>query len=217
MTIPKRLRIHARFDRKLLDKLSSCAWACIKTEVRRLLGRDDVVPGMIAAIQTHGELLHFHPHIHVLVTCGAWTTEGDFLELPQIDMDRLLVAWQEAVFALYLAEEKIEPEVVASMRTWEHSGFSVDQSVFLPPGDQQGIERLVQYMTRCPFSLSRLVKVTETGQVVYKAEKQACRAFPDPKGDGTQAGPNRNFQILEPLDFLAEFTQHIPPTSCRVA
>ena len=35
-------------------------------------------------------------------------------------------------------------------------------------------------MTRCPLSLSRLVKVT-SGQVVYKAEKDACRAFPDPK------------------------------------
>ena len=45
---------------------------------------------------------------------------------------RLLVAWQEAVFALYLAEGKIEPEVARNMRTWEHSGFSVDQSVFLP-------------------------------------------------------------------------------------
>ena len=44
-------------------------------------------------------------------------------------MDRLLVAWQDAVFELYLAEEKIEPEVVENMRTWEHSGFSVDQSV----------------------------------------------------------------------------------------
>ena len=82
---------------------------------------------------------------------------------------------------------------------------------FLPAGDQQGIERLVQYMTRCPFSLSRLVKVTETGQVVYKAEKQACRAFPDQNGDGIASGPKRNFQILSPLDFLAEFTQHIPP------
>ena len=66
-------------------------------------------------------------------------------------------------------------------------------------------------MTRCPFSLSRLVKVSDTGQVVYQAEKQACRAFPDPKGDGTQPGVKRNFQILSPLDFLAEFTQHIPP------
>ena len=131
-------------------------------------------------------------------------------ELPEFDMDRLLVAWQDAVFELYLAEEKIEPEVVENMRSWEHSGFSVDQSVFLPAGDQAGIERLIQYMTRCPFSLSRLVKVSDTGQIVYQAEKQTCRAFPDPKGDGTQAGVKRNFQILPPLDFLAEFIQHIP-------
>ena len=82
--------------------------------------------------------------------------------------------------------------------------------MFLPAGDQAGIERLIQYMTRCPFSLSRLVKVSDTGQVVYQAEKQACRVFPDPKGNGTQAGVKRNFQILPPLDFLAEFTQHIP-------
>ena len=54
---------------------------------------------------------------------------------------------------------------------------------FLPAGDQAGIERLIQYMTGCPFRLSPLVKVRDTGQVVYQAEKQACRAFPDPKGD----------------------------------
>ena len=65
-------------------------------------------------------------------------------------------------------------------------------------------------MTRCPFSLSRLVKVRDTGQVVYQAEKQACRVFPDPQADGLASGVKRNFQILPPLDFLAEFTQHIP-------
>ena len=57
LTIPKRLRVHTRFDRKLLGKLCAAVWTCIQAEVRRLLGRDDVVPGMIAAIQTHGELL----------------------------------------------------------------------------------------------------------------------------------------------------------------
>jgi len=93
-------------------------------------------------------------------------------------MDRLLVTWQEAVFTLYLAEGKIEPEVVENMRTWDGhrraamvDGFSVDQSVLLAAGDRSGIERLLQYMIRCPFSLSRLVKVTDSGQVIYKAEK----------------------------------------------
>jgi hypothetical protein len=71
-------------------------------------------------------------------------------------------------------------------------------------------------MTRCPFSLSRLVKVTKTGQVIYKAEKDACRAFPDPQRDELARGPKRNFQILDPLEFLAEFTQHIPPKGAHL-
>ena len=171
---------------------------------------------MVAAIQTFGELLHWHPHFHVLLTCGAFTPQGEFLELPELDLERLQAAWQEAVFALYLAEEKIEPEVVENMRSWPHSGFSVDQSVYLPAGDRAGIERLVGYMTRCPFSLSRLVQVTETGQVVYKPEKDACRAFPDPQRDELARGPKRNFQILDPLEFLAEFTQHIPPRGANL-
>ncbi len=136
-------------------------------------------------------------HIHSLVNCGAFTPEGEFLNLPEFDMDSLLVAWQEAVFALYLAEGKIEPEVMENMRSWEHSGFSVDQSVLLDAGDRSGIERLVQYMVRCPFSRApsrsdgrRLVKVTDTGQVAYKAEKDACQVFPDPQADNLEAGAN---------------------------
>ncbi len=51
LTIPKRLRLHTRFDRQLLGKLCECVWTCLQAEVGRLLGRDHVVPGMVAAIQ----------------------------------------------------------------------------------------------------------------------------------------------------------------------
>ena len=50
----------------------------------------------------------------------------------------------------------------------------------------------------------------KNSKVVYKAQKDACRAFADPQGDRLGSGPKRNSQILSPLDFLAEFTQHIP-------
>jgi len=30
--------MHTRFDRKLLGKLSSCAWTCLKAEAQRLVG-----------------------------------------------------------------------------------------------------------------------------------------------------------------------------------
>lgn len=67
------------------------------------------------------------------------------------------------------------------------------------------------------FAPDPFVALSDTGQVVFQSEKQACRAFPDPKGDGMQVGVPRNFQILEPLDFLAEFSQNIPPKgSCLI-
>lgn len=51
---------------RLAGKLCARVWTCVRNEVRRRLGRDDVTPGMVAAIQTYGGLLHWHPHFHTL-------------------------------------------------------------------------------------------------------------------------------------------------------
>jgi hypothetical protein len=65
-------------------------------------------------------------------------------------------------------------------------------------------------MVRCPFSLARIVRVTESGSVVYRAEKADCRRFPMPASRDLAGGASRNFQVFSALDFLAELTQHIP-------
>ena len=41
-------------------------------------------------------------------------------------------------------------------------------------------------------------------------------AFPDPQRDLLETGVKRNFQVLAPLDFIAEFTQHIPPKGAHL-
>jgi hypothetical protein len=103
-----------------------------------------------------------------------------------------------------------EEQLVQNIRSWKHSGFSVDQSVRLEAQDQEGVQRLIQYFLRCPFSQARMIEVTEAGKVIYQSEHNALGRFPEP-GDGELApGPSRNFQVFEPLDFLAEVTQHIP-------
>jgi hypothetical protein len=58
-TIPKRLRIYFRHDRPLLGRLAYLAWETIIETDRDLTGDRDALPGMIAGIQTFGELLHF--------------------------------------------------------------------------------------------------------------------------------------------------------------
>ena len=69
-------------------------------------------------------------------------------------------------------------------------------------------------MVRCPFSLDRVVSVSDDlsacgpaqagGKVVYRAEKADCQPFPI-LGDGKLLrGVSRNFEVFDPLDFLAD-------------
>lgn len=130
----------------MLGDLCRAAARTLTTVSRAASGRPDGVPGIVGAIQTFGQLIHFHPHIHALVT------EGVFLPPPRLATEPFLKLWEQEVFALLLAEGKITEDVAAKMRSWKHSGFSVDQSVRLEAEDTAGIQRLLQYFLRCPFS-----------------------------------------------------------------
>ncbi len=61
--------------------------------------------------------------------------------------------------------------------------------------------------SRTPARSHRPRANAKTGEVVYKAEKDACRAFPDRQRELLAAGSKRYFHILSPLEFLAEFTR----------
>jgi len=209
-TIPKRLRIFFRYDRDLLKELPKLAWEVIREVYQAVLDREDVVPGMIATVQSFGELAHFHPHVHSIVTDGMFTSDGKYLPLPDLAVEPFLKLWEQKIFTLLLKHDKISQEVVDSMRCWKHSGFSVHKNVLIGAHDKAGLEGLVQYISRCPFSLERIIKLTDTDHVVYKAEHKDCRKFPDPGDETLKGGVSRNFQIFDPLDFIAEITQHIP-------
>ena len=138
------------------------------------------------------------------------TSDGNFIPLLEIAVEPFLKLWERKIFALLLKEGKITQDVVDNMRSWKHSGFSVNKNVLIKANDKAGLECLVQYISRCPFSLERIIKLTDTDHVVYKAEHKNCRRFPDPNDATLKAGTSRNFQIFDPLDFIAEITQHIP-------
>ena len=113
-------------------------------------------------------------HLHALISAGAFAKDGTFIPLPEkLDTAPFLKLWEKNIFdlLLLLAEGKITSEVVEQIQSWRFSGFSVDNSVRLETGDTQGIERLAQYMVRCPFSVERVISVNENGQVVYCASE----------------------------------------------
>ena len=90
----------------------------------------------------------------------------------------------------------------------------------LDAGDTAGLERLGQYLLRCPFSLQRLIKVTDQGQVLYLAQKRACRRFPRPASPDLFGGVARNFQVFDVFDFGGfgtEYASISAPQDCSLA
>jgi len=169
------------------------------------------VPGMVATTQSFGDLLNFHCHIHGIVTDGVFIKDGHFVPITDFDLNRATMFFQEKTFNMLLTEKKITPEIVQNMQTWEHSGFSIDTSVRLQRNDQDGLKRLTEYISRSPLSISGIVSLSDDGAIIYKTSKPSfLHPFPEPGSENLDAGIPRNFEIFDPLLFLAEFTQHIP-------
>ena len=93
-------RSSRRFDRSLPGDLCRAAARTVTTVYRAACGRPDALPGMVGAIQTFGQLIHAHPHIHALVTEGVFLPEGTFLPLPKLATEPFLKLWEQEVFAL---------------------------------------------------------------------------------------------------------------------
>jgi hypothetical protein len=73
------------------------------------------------------------------------------------------------------------------------------------------MQRLIEYISRCPFSLARVVKITDDRKVMYHASHPTCTRFPMLGQEmDLRPGIRRNYQVFDPLDFLACVTQHIP-------
>ena len=46
---------------------------------------EPLLPGMIAVVQTFGDDLTWHPHVHALVTRGGWDRAGQWAPVPFVD------------------------------------------------------------------------------------------------------------------------------------
>jgi hypothetical protein len=82
------------------------------------------------------------------------------------------------------------------MQSWEHSGFNVNAAVRIGADDAPGRENLARYLIRAPFSVNQIRYDHKARAVIYKTKMVR--------------GTNRNFEIFDPLDFLAAVTSHIP-------
>jgi putative transposase/transposase-like zinc-binding protein len=195
-TIPKMLRVYFRKDRRPLGKLSQCAVDALKILFRAACKDQRAIPGIITAIQTYGDLVNFHPHLHTLVTEGAFSPTGWFLTLPKIDLIALEHLFRHRVLRPLLRERRIDEMVIRKLLGWRHSGFSLHNAVRIGPHDIEGRRAFSEYVLRSPFSLEKLRYQATTGTIIYQSKMHPTL--------------KRNFEVFSATDWLAALTAHIP-------
>jgi hypothetical protein len=194
LTVPKRLRAYFMRDRRRLGLLSQVASRTLRGYVQAALGERDAVPGVIACVQTFGSLAHVHPHLHVLLTDGAFRRGGTFVPLPPHDPVVLEEAWRRHVLAWFVRQGWLEEDAATAMLAWPHSGFGA----YVGPGieDREGLLRVARYSARAPMAESRLR---------YDAARAEVELISD-RNEGPYAGVHR----FSALEFIARWVDHVP-------
>ena len=195
-SLPKIIRRCFLFRRRLLKKLTHCTWETITEFFHETIGRDDITPGMVMDIQTYGGLLGWMPHVHGICTDGGFDSQGTFYPLPRISNQRLEKIFAAKVLAMLIKEKAISKEIADKILSWKHSGFSAYTDTLIQTDDENGLTNLAEYIVRSPFSDKKLVLAEDNHKVVYH--------------DKLNPGLGRNFQVFDPLEFLATLTIHIP-------
>ena len=197
-TVPKMLRRYFLRDRKLLGELCRAAWETVAELMAAAAGEvDGFRTGMVAAVQTAGDLLNLHPHVHAIVPRGGWDRDGTWVPVPFVDAGAAERLFRHKVLKFLMAKGLVTEERAALLLSWDHhTGFSVDASVRAEPEDGAGLERMARYILRGPLSLERMRWDGGDGEVLYT-----------PKGKGGEEGAEEQ---VDALDFLARVIAHVP-------
>ena len=149
------------------------------------------MPGVIAAIQTFGNRINLHPHLHFLVTEGGVDEAGRFHKIQRIDDSRLAELFAREVLGFLVHKELLSPGWAERLLSWRHTGFNVHSRV--RARTKREAERVGKYMIRPLLSLERLSLDEREAQVGYRYGKEA-----------------KDLERMDYLEFIARVTSHIP-------
>lgn len=95
------------YDRKLLAKLSKCAWKVLSAYLKQTINDDDSVPAAVIAVQKFGDFLNFNSHRHIISADGCFNKSGDFIRGETPNADDLEDTFRYEILKMLKKEGKI--------------------------------------------------------------------------------------------------------------
>ena len=197
-TMPGPLRGIFRKRRKLLHHLFTVAMESLRDWMRIRLDLPDGQLAAVAAVQSFGDYLVFHPHLRVLAATGLVDRRNRFHLMPVESIEPLAELFRHRFIETLLREKLISAKKARQLLGWKHSGFSLDAGEKpVASHDVEGRRRLAEYLLRAPFSLEKITWKKETAAVIYRSKRSW--------------NTKRNFEVISAADFLVAAVEHIPP------
>jgi hypothetical protein len=161
VTIPRLLRGIFRKRRELLLDLSQSGAEALAEYIRRELG-EAARPGIVVSIATAGDLLRWHPQLHVLTTDGGFNQDGTFSPLGEWD-GHALMEWLAR-----MADHIPDPGRHRTLFYAFYANRVRGERAAEEPGEARADEQPAR-RRRCPASWARLISK------VFQADPLACR------------------------------------------
>ena len=197
VTVPKQLRTAFRRKQKLfyglLMRVSAAAVQELCAE-KRLLG---ALPGILAVLHTWNGRLGYHPHVHLLITGGGITADGEHWEPARGEFLVPVDLLSRKIAAQFCAALKAEAAAVfetISKTVWQRKWVSYCKHY--GRGNDAVLSYLSRYVFRTAITNARILGMDQT-HVTFRWKDRNADAW------STERVPG--------VEFLGRFLQHVLP------
>ena len=189
-TLPAELRQLARSNQKTVYNILIKSAA--NTVLELMEGRLDGMVGILSVLQTWTRDLRYHPHVHMLVTGGALSKDGEHWHRPRypyLVSQRVLSDVFEGKFLHALKKEKLHINARLPKKRWVVDVLAVGSG-------QTALRYLAPYIFRVAISNRRIVKLQD---------EKVTFLFKDSKTKKLRPA------VLTVNHFIHRFLQHVLP------
>ena len=137
---------------------------------------------------------------NALCSRGGWNGLGRWVPVPYLDHRLAEQLFRHRVLRLLKREQLLSDERIELLLSWRRTGFSIDDSVRIPAGENDTLEKVARYMLRSPVSLSRMQWSQGSPHVLYAPKSS--------HDDSSELFPR--LEKIDALEFLARVITQIP-------
>ncbi|MGK0426438.1 MAG: hypothetical protein ACJAUR_000538 [Ulvibacter sp.] len=217
-TLPAGLRSLAKRNKKLFyTLLFNCSQEVIQSAFK---DQHNLLPGIVSVLHTNGSDLKFHPHVHLIVSCGGFTKDNQLLELSgdYLFPQRVLGKRFKELFLSKLLKEINEGGVELPQRLQYKSELTKllttikdDQWIVNVDKPIKGVEKIIAYVGR----YTKKSCISER-RILSIKDNRITLSFKDYKNSKRGEKPKEGIITLTITEFLDRLFEHLPIKGFKV-